>query len=145
MESKSTDILFNELLFNDDIDNFIFENDSELKSLTLESYLNYLLKEKKIKKKDVINSSKINLTYGYQIFSGQRKPSRNKLLQLIFGLGVGVLEAQKILKLAGVNELYVKNKRDSIILFCLKKGLDIFTADDMLYKYNQEVIINEEE
>ena len=41
-----------------------------------------LLEEKSLKKSTVIKNSELNEIYGYQIFSGKRIPSRDKLISI---------------------------------------------------------------
>ena len=64
---------------------------------TLSGYLNELLAQKGLERADVIHAADLNETYGYQIFMGQRKPSRNKVLQIVFALGLDLREANSCL------------------------------------------------
>ena len=50
-------------------------------------------------------------------------------------------DAQRLLKLAGVSELYTRIKRDSVIIFAIEKGKSISECDDLLYELNEETII----
>ena len=67
----------------------------------LSNYLNQLLEEKSLKKSTVIKNSELNEIYGYQIFSGKRIPSRDKLISISFGLELSLEETQTLLKYAG--------------------------------------------
>lgn len=137
MKNDLTEDLLNELMLARSIDEAL---DKEFTNNNLSEYLAFLLEEKKIKKSDVIKKSSLNTTFAYLIFSGQRQASRNKVLQLIFALEATLLEAQRILKLSGANELYCKNRRDAIIIFCLKHNKSLEETDDILYDYNESVI-----
>ena len=79
-------------------------------------------------------------TYAYQIFSGRRKPARDKLLALGFGMGLALEEMQKLLKVSEYPVLYAKNKRDSILLFCLDKGVSLIETNELLYEMGENVI-----
>ena len=85
-------------------------------------------------------ASGINETFGYQIFMGQRGASRDKILQLAFAMNLTLRECNRLLKLSGANELYCKNKRDAIIIFCLDKGYTLQKTDDELYRFGEETI-----
>ncbi len=107
---------------------------------TLADYLNQLLNEKGLKRSDVVRAAGINETFGYQIFKGQRNPSRDKVLQLAFALGCDLVETNRLLKAAGVNELYCKDRRDAIILFCIDRGLGLARVDEELYRFGEETL-----
>ena len=104
-----------------------------------------LLKKYSISKNEAINNSAISQIYGYQIFSGKRpNPSRDKILQLIFGMSLNLEDSQRLLKLAGVSELYPRIKRDSIILFAINKDLTIEKCDELLFELGEKTIINKD-
>ena len=106
----------------------------------LAAYLNQLLEEKGLKRSDVVRAAGLNETFGYQIFKGQRKASRDKVLQLAFALECNLLETNRLLKAAGVNELYCKDRRDAIILFCIDRGLGLQRTDEELYRFGEETL-----
>lgn len=106
----------------------------------LAEYLNQLLDEKGLKRSDVVRAAGLNETLGYQIFKGQRKASRDKVLQLAFALECNLLETNRLLKAAGVNELYCKDRRDAIILFCIDRGLGLRRTDEELYRFGEETL-----
>lgn len=74
---KNTDQLTNEILSADNIDEYFEKNEAYLSEISLSSELCRLLEEKGLKKSDVISSSGITVTYGYDLFSGykNKKPS----------------------------------------------------------------------
>ena len=108
--------------------------------LNLSTYLAELLERKHRRKIDVIHDANLNETFGYQIFSGERNPSRNKVLQLAFAFSCTVREAQRMLRHSGANELYVKNHRDAIILFSLEHGANLQQTDEQLYRFGESTI-----
>jgi transcriptional regulator with XRE-family HTH domain len=111
-----------------------------LGQLNLQDYLAQLLQEKGLKQASVVREAGLDATFGYQIFKGQRNASRNKILQLVFALNCSLREANRVLKLAGHNELYCKNKRDAIIIFCINNKYDLHKTDAELYRFKQETI-----
>ena len=78
--------------------------------------------------------------YLHQIFSGQRNPSRNRIICLCFGLKASVEEAQDLLKKCGFAQLYAKNRRDAIILYGLQNSMDLFAVDDKLFAEKEETL-----
>ncbi len=79
----------------------------------------------------VIKKSGIERTYGHQLFNGTRNPSRDKVIQLAFGLSLDAGGAQNLLKIAGKNALYPKIKRDAI-LYCIENKKDFLETQSML-------------
>lgn len=110
----------------------------------LPAYLNSLLKEKGRRRIDVVHAADLNETFGYQIFTGTRKPSRDKVIQIAFGMPCTLRETQLLLKHAGCNELYVKNRRDAIIVFCLANGMTLAQTEEELFRFGQRTIVSEQ-
>lgn len=102
------------------IEDFLNANREYMLSGSLSQHLTALLAEKKISKADLVRGSLLDRAYVYQIFSGERRPSRDKLLALSFGLRLTADETQKMMKLSGNRELYAKDQRDAVILFALR-------------------------
>lgn len=83
----------------------------------------------------VIRGSEIDRSYGHQLFNGTRKPSRDKVLQLAFGFGLGVEQTQRLLRAAGKSPLYPRLERDTVVLFALDKSLGILEVQELLERY----------
>jgi len=108
---------------------------------TLSEYLEDLIERKNLKKVDVICKSGFERSYAYQIFSGKKIPSRDKLLTLAFGMKLTFEEVQDLLRENGYAELYPKNKRDNIIIFALYKGQSVLELNESLLMMNEELLI----
>jgi len=80
----------------------------------------------------VIRRADLARTYGHQIFNGTRRPSRDKLIQICFGLGLDVEEAQALLKKAEKSPLYPKLLRDAAVMRCLHDGKTVQQAQELL-------------
>jgi hypothetical protein len=74
------------------------------------------------------------------LLSGVRKPSRNKVIQLAFGLHVSLDELQMLLKVAGMNVLYSKMKRDAIIIYAISNHMSIIETDILLENEGEAII-----
>lgn len=119
------------------IEDFTKRHVTQFLDINLKDYLVSILQAKKLKKADVIKASNLSEVYAYQIFSGVKNPSRDKLLSLAVAMKLSFEECQRLLKLAAVNELYVKNRRDAIVIFGLMKGLDVLELNDLLYELEE--------
>ena len=140
MNEPLTEELLDELLESPSASAFVDERRRELDSPTLSSYLSQLLEEKGLKRASVIRAAGLNETFGYQIFTGQRNPSRNKVLQIAFAMSLTLKETSRLLQAAGTNDLYCKRRRDAIITFCLDKNHTLYEANEELYRLGEETI-----
>lgn len=138
MAEKLTEELLGELLEAPSIDEFVGGN--VLGHRRLSDYLNELLAAKRLKRSDVVRMANLNETFGYQIFTGARNPSRNKVLQIAFAMALTLREANRALEAAGVSSLYSKNRRDAIIIFCLDRGCSLQKVNEELYRFGEETI-----
>ena len=86
MRQKSTDDLSQELMSQPNLDQYITENEAYFVETDL-----------------------------HQVFSGRRKPSRDRLLCLCIGMDAGLEAVQQLLKRVGYAPIYPKLKRDAII------------------------------
>lgn len=132
MEAKTTAELNHEIKNATDIEDFLTKNKAQMISYSLPEYLKMLLSQKGISRADVVRGSLLDRAYVYQIFSGEKTPSRDKLIAIAFGLSLSDGEAQKMLKLSGNRGLYARDKRDALILFALQRKKNILEANDLL-------------
>ena len=118
-----------------------FANKHHITERSLREYLLQLLDEKNLRQADVINAIDVSYTYGYHIFTGKRENvSRDIVLQIAFAMKCTLQEANRLLQASGNNELYCKNRRDAIIIFCLDKGYTLQHADEELYRFGEDTI-----
>ena len=141
---KSTRELQRRLFSAPSFDLFLQENAGGLQTPRLCYYLAELCRTRGMKPVEVIRRAGLDRTYGHQLFSGIRKPSRDKLIQLMFGLGLSVEEAQALLKVAQKSLLYPKIMRDAAIMRCLYEGCTIDDLQALLQQLNLTLIGGEE-
>ncbi len=110
----------------------------------LPGFLNGMLARKGLRRIDVVHAANLNETFGYQIFTGARHPSRDKVLALAFALGLDLHETQRLLSLADAGSLYSKNRRDAIIIFCISHGHSLAQADEELYRFGEKTVSDDE-
>lgn len=70
----------------------------------------------------------------HKVLSGKGRPSKLTVIKFALTLGASIEETDKLLKLAGHKELYAKDTDDSILIFCMQNGYDIYKTDEMLTK-----------
>ena len=80
----------------------------------------------------------------YEMFVGASGAGRDTAIMLAFGLRCDLKEAQRLLKLAGVAELWPKRPRDAVIIWCLSRGKTRAECDDALYRFGEEPLFKED-
>ena len=140
MENKTTEELNAEIKDATDIEDYLVKNKENMITVSLHEYLEILIARKEIKKSDVARGSLLDRTYVYKIFSGKKIPSRDKLLAISYAMKLSVDETQKMLKLSGNRELYMRDKRDAIIWFNLQQNKSIFEVNEQLYTHELAVL-----
>lgn len=138
MKEPLTDELLQELLDSPTVEQFTDAH--KLKPRTLAGYLQKLLDEHGLRRIDVIHDAALNETFGYQVFTGARQASRDKLLQIAFAMGLSLQETGRLLQAGGANGLYCKSRRDAIIIFCLNRSSSLAEANDELYRFDEQTI-----
>ena len=117
-----------------------FASKHKITSRTLSEYLQQLLDEKGMSRPRVVEEAGLNSTYGYEVFTGLKNPSREKVLPLAFAMECTLKETNRMLQAAGANELYVKNRRDAIIIFCIEHGYTLMKTNEELFRFGEEPI-----
>lgn len=123
-KERKTSTLLRGLLNTHDLGLFFERHAPDLDLPTFTAYLNSLCSLARFVPEQVIKNAGIERCYGHQLFNGTRKPSRDKVIQLAFGLQLDLAETQKLLQVAQKSALYPKIKRDAAIIYCLDHHKD---------------------
>lgn len=137
---KSTEELLKTLKHTSDVHTFLTEEQENFQTLPLHIYLEQLLNQKNVSPGECIRKSGLDRTYCYQIFSGKKLPSRNKVLALCFGLALSFKESQALLKSTGYPPLYPRKERDSIIIFALHRNMSVWELNEILFDAGHEIL-----
>lgn len=140
MTNKRTDELLKILHQSTDINTYLKDNDTHITDIEFHDYLNQLLSERNLTKSSVINASNIQKNYGYQIFDGSKKPSRDKVLALALAMSLTLEDTNRLLHLSNNGILYPKLKRDSIIIFAIEKNYKLIYLNIMLDEMGEKPI-----
>ena len=109
---------------------------------TLPDYLYQLLNERGMNRADVVRGSGLNSAHLYDIFDGESNVGRDRAIMLAFGLCCSLVETQRLLRLAGVSELWPKVRRDAIIIWCIEQGMTRAECDDELYRLDERTLLD---
>lgn len=140
MSKVNTEFLNEKLLESSDIKEFIDEHSGSLQMDSFHHYLYALIEKSGYKNSLIFSRANLSESYGYQLLSGKRQPSRDTIIQLAFGFPLSIYETNMLLKLSEKSQLYVKNKRDAIIIFALNNKLTLINLNELLYDEGCEII-----
>jgi len=132
---STTDKLLRELKKAKDLDEFLASYNDVVDELSLPEYLARLLEEKAMTRAEVIAATELSSAYGYQVFSGERSPSRETVLQLGIGLKLNDEEMQQLLAHARKGALYPRDRRDCVILYACRKGMNLQQVNELLFEH----------
>ena len=113
---------------------------AQLDDRTFSAWISDELARRGMKKNLVVRRSRLNQTFAYQIMAGMRHPSRDKLIQLCFGMRLNEVEACELLERGGSAALRPYHHRDVIIAFCLNRGMEVSACDDLLWGLGEETV-----
>ena len=122
------------------LSDYLAENADLLKKRTIAEQLSRRLVEKGLTRADVISAAGLNDIYAHQIFAGKRRPSRDKVLCLAFGMALTADETQTLIKDCGYAVLYAKDRRDSIILYALYNRQNLMKLNEALYDEGERLV-----
>ena len=140
MQGRNTKDLEQSLSACASADDYLEENAEQMFTLPVEDYLNEYLESHSLTRSEVIANSGLNEIYGYQIFAGKRKPSRDKLLCICFGMRLSADETQTLMKKCGYPTLYAKKRRDSVILYALMHEMTLMQCNESLYSAGEALL-----
>ena len=132
MNRISTDELLALLFKERNLEHFLKRNESAYLTTSFSDYLNGWCKEHLEVPEQVIRRANLEKSYGHQLFSGKRNPSRDTVLQLAFAMKADLAQAQEMLKIARRSLLYPRIKRDTVIIYCLHNHISLVDTEIIL-------------
>lgn len=139
-KTTTTSVLWEQLIKAPSIEQFFCLNAGELGLPPFSEFISSLCKMRGEVPERVIKRAGIERSFGHSIFRGDRKPSRDTVLQLAFGFGADIELSQSLLRHAGCSLLYPKVPRDVAISYCLLHGKDFLKAQDVLMELGLPLI-----
>ena len=140
-EEKSTNELFSEIKKSNELKLFLQKNSNILNYPSIAEYFQTLLQQKKMDKSELIQKSGLDRVYVYQILSGKKtSPSRKKLLGLALTLKLTLDETQHLLKYGQTNELYPRNREDSLLIYSINNHLSVVNTNELLAELSFDII-----
>lgn len=107
----------------------------------LSEYLSELLEARGLTVREAIRACNLERSYGYQLFNGTRRPTRDTLLTLALALRLSEAETQRLLKIGERRTLYARDRRDAAVLYALTHDLGLEGADKLLRSLGEEALL----
>ena len=98
-------------------------------------YLERKIKEKGIKKKVIHKRSELD-SYFYRVLSGERHPSRDKLLRITISMELDLEETQELLRIFNLAPLYPRHYRDAVIIYGISRKMNVIGMNLFLDENN---------
>ena len=92
-------------------------------------YMCGLLAERGLTTKDAILALGLDKSYGYQLFNGNRRPTRAVLIRLAVLLGLDLAGTNRLLQIGGRAPLYPRVREDAAVIFAIEKHLPLEQLD----------------
>ena len=140
MKEKNTDTLLDELTSTPNLSKFLAANQEQFINESFVEMLQTLFRKSGLSKAALAKKSEISDVYLYQIFSGERTPSRDRTICLCFGLSATLEETQMLLKRSGFAQLYAKIRRDAIIIYGLTRKMELPEINERLFSENETTL-----
>lgn len=140
MSEKSTDDLSQELMNQPNLDQYITENEIYFADMDISVFLSKLYEKCGFSKAELARRAGMSEVYLHQVFSGRRRPSRDRLLCLCIGMEASLEETQQLLKQVGSAPIYLKLKRDTIISHGILHRTPLTEINDKLFSENEKTL-----
>ena len=140
MKGKSTDDLNQELMGQPNLDQYITENEVYFADVDISAFLAGLYERCGMSKAELARRAGMSEVYLHQVFSGRRKPSRDRLLCLCIGMEADLEEVQQLLKQVGYAPIYPRLKRDAIISHGILHRTPLAKINDTLFAQNEKTL-----
>jgi len=131
-KNTSTEYLSSRITEAKSLEEFEKHHSDSLQSAPFHLMLQQLIAQANMSVSDAIKKANVAKSYGYQLMSGDREPSRDKVLAFSLGLGVELQVANRLLRAAKKSPLYVKDARDMAIIFALTNGFSLIDTNILL-------------
>lgn len=138
MERKSTDDLQSELMAQPNLELYIKQNEAHFCGQTVPEILTELFRRRNVSKAELARRAGMSEVYIHQVFSGRRRPSRDRLLCICISLELTLEETQDLLKRAAYAPVYPRIRRDAIICHGIVHGTGLEEINDKLFEENEK-------
>ena len=117
-------------LYADKFDEKILRDNPEPK---FSEYIDALLKERGMKRSELIVKLNLDRVYGYQMLSGIRTHVKHNIILIGLFLGVTLDQMHTMLRMCGRESLYIRNIEDARVMYALEHNYSYEKALEFIY------------
>ncbi len=139
---KPTGDLLQDLKNSAHISEYFQNNQASLLTGSFTDELERLYRTQGRNKSEIARAAGISDIYLYQIFSGRRIPSRDRLLCICLSMHLSAEETQRLLYLCGHAQLYARDPRDAVLLHGLMHGSTLAEMNSGLLANGMKPLLN---
>lgn len=138
VNNKSTGLLLTELMSSPNLEQFFSHNSDAFSGPAPGEAISALIESSGLSKAELARRAGTSDVYLYQVTSGMRSPSREKVLAICISTKASLEDIQAILKKCSLAELYPKNRRDAIIIKGITSGKTVKEINAYLLKEGEK-------
>ncbi|MCL2499881.1 MAG: hypothetical protein FWE90_06040 [Defluviitaleaceae bacterium] len=137
---KKTDELDFELKRSRNIHHYIKTNEDEFDDKNFYGLLKTFIAESGKTKAKIIADAFVSVPYFYDLLRGEKRPARDIVVKLSFGLSLSLENCERLLKTAGYGGFYVRHKKDAILKFAIENNFNLTDTDELLGKHGFSIM-----
>jgi len=137
---KRTDELDFELNNTYDIHNYLANNKTEFDNVDFIGFLTALINRCGKSKVALSADACISEPFLYNILKVKKKPSRDSVIKLAFGMELDVETTERLLMLAGYRGFYVRHKRDALLKHARRNNIDTVETNNLLKQHGFKLV-----
>ena len=141
MKKSSTLDLSRGLMSEPNLDVYLAQNQSDFSDEDMTGFLNRLYQRIAVSKATLARQAGMSEVYLHQVFSGRRRPSRDRLLCLCICMDASLEEVQQVLKGGAYAPLYPRHKRDAIISHGILHGTALEKINEKLAQEQEQPLL----
>lgn len=139
-EHMSTGDLLSILKKTPNLSGFLSDHQSIFKKHNSGALIEGMIQKRGITKSDLAKRAGISWVYLYQILTGRRHPSRNRVIRIGLAIPCSLDEVQTLLSNCGYSKLDVRNRRDAVIIYGFLHQQNMYTVNDELFEAGEETL-----
>lgn len=130
--AKATEKILDELENANSLTAFFDENRGIFNDKPIGEYIQLEIEKRNLKKSHIIKHSGINKRYFNDIIAQSKTPNRRYIIRIFLAMQLDLCDIQWYLKACDYPQLYAKNKRDAVIIYCINNKLSVDECNLML-------------
>ena len=103
-------------------------------------YLYQLMEEKHLSAREMITDTGVHKSYFYAVLAGQKTPGKNIILRFSLALHCTLNETNRLLRLAGLSDLYPLLRRDAVLIYAVEQKSGVQKANELLEEAGEELL-----